>query len=480
MIVSAMETSAKRAQMIHDTLHDQSQAGHDERAIVAQIEKLKPRFGEKDVRELINDLEAQRESHVKLRESLERFKINMARLNASLGLMRTRLIEMSAAEEATLQRELAEQAREIRDRTERFTRVLLETSDEAGGDDLQRELDRDAAAKGRPGAIPLRNRATPPPEPARPTPPPGRSAAARDPDAQPRAARPTEPAGAVAAARGADAQPRPADPAEAAAGTGRRGPASDPADQPREAAALLGAMPIRRTRRGSTRARSARPSFALRFFGGLPFGFFFAAAFFGLGLRRRLGLRLRALAATALGGAGLDVVVGLGHEPQRRQRRQRDLGRVVLAVPADRLGLEAAHVADARAAVEVGVGVDRLAPAAAVREPDAVVRCAPPARSCPRTAPRAGRRACGARTRSRCRRRRWPPSTRSPSRRSPSPTAPARPCRRWLRSRTSDWMPPCSGFSSRCQSSERFSLHSASCANSWPMNSSFLPGCAHM
>ena len=170
MIVTAMETSAKRAQMIHDTLHDQSQAGHDERAIVAQIEKLKPRFGEKDVRELINDLEAQREAHVKLRESLERFKINMARLNASLGLMRTRLIEMSAAEEATLQRELAEQAREIRDRTERFTRVLLESSEEAGsGDDLQRELDRDAAAKG--GAtIPLRNRATPPPEPARAAP----------------------------------------------------------------------------------------------------------------------------------------------------------------------------------------------------------------------------------------------------------------------------------------------------------------------
>ena len=84
--------------------------------------------------------------------------------------MRTRLIEMSAAEEATLQRELAEQAREIRDRTERFTRVLLETSDEAGGDDLQRELDRDAAAKGQSAAIPLRNRATPPPEPARAAP----------------------------------------------------------------------------------------------------------------------------------------------------------------------------------------------------------------------------------------------------------------------------------------------------------------------
>jgi archaellum component FlaC len=203
MIVSAMETSAKRAQMIHDTLHDQSQAGHDERAIVAQIEKLKPRFGEKEVRELVNDLEAQRESHVKLRESLERFKINMARLNASLGLMRTRLIEMSAAEEATLQAELAAQAREIRDRTERFTRVLLETSDEASGDDLQRELDRDAAAKG--GAtIPLRNRATPPPEPARPAPPPPEPSGPREIPLRNRA-QPTPPKPAPAPA---DAGPR--------------------------------------------------------------------------------------------------------------------------------------------------------------------------------------------------------------------------------------------------------------------------------
>ena len=198
MIVTAMETSAKRAQMIYDTLHDQSQAGHDERAIVAQIEKLKPRFGEKDVRELVNDLEAQRESHVKLRESLERFKINMARLNASLGLMRTRLIEMSAAEEATLQRELAEQAREIRDRTERFTRVLLETSDEAGGDDLQRELDRDAAAKGgdrrRSRCATARRRrrsrhgAPPPPQPSPPREVPMRNRAQPEPT---RAARPS-------------------------------------------------------------------------------------------------------------------------------------------------------------------------------------------------------------------------------------------------------------------------------------------------
>ena len=221
LIVSAMETSAKRAQMIFDTLHDQSQAGHDERAIQTQIEKLRPRFGEKEVRELVNDLEAQRASHVKLRESLERFKINMARLNASLGLMRNRLIEMSAAEEATIQRELTEQAREIRDRTERFTRVLLETSDNAGGDDLQRELERDAAAKRAggegPTVIPMRNRATPPPEPR-----------ARAPAPRPRPRRRAMPRRArcrCATARSATAE------AEATGQAGRRRPASGPAAQ---------------------------------------------------------------------------------------------------------------------------------------------------------------------------------------------------------------------------------------------------------
>ena len=259
MIVSAMETSAKRAQMIHDTLHDQSQAGHDERAIVAQIEKLKPRFGEKEVRELVNDLEAQREAHVKLRESLERFKINMARLNASLGLMRTRLIEMSAAEEATLQRELAEQAREIRDRTERFTRVLLETSEEAGSDDLQRELDRDAAAKGRSGAIPLRNRATPPPEPTRaaPTPPPADAARARCRCAtapSPRRRRSPRRRHRRARCRCATARSRLRPSRSRHRPTRARVRSRSPTARSHRHAA----MPIRRTRRGSTRGRSAR------------------------------------------------------------------------------------------------------------------------------------------------------------------------------------------------------------------------------
>jgi predicted nucleic acid-binding Zn-ribbon protein len=183
-IVSQMETSAKRAQMIKDTLDDQARTGNDERSIQAQIDKLRPRFNkEREVRELVNDLEAQRRSHVNLRESLERFKVNMARLNASLALMRNRLVEMSAAEEEALQSELAAQARDLRDRTERFTRVILETSESNSGDDLQRELDRDAASKGIPSPgsanapVPLRNRAqpTPPPKPQaapKPTPKP--------------------------------------------------------------------------------------------------------------------------------------------------------------------------------------------------------------------------------------------------------------------------------------------------------------------
>jgi hypothetical protein len=174
-IVSQMETSAKRAQMIKDTLDDQARTGNDERSIQAQIDKLRPRFNkEREVRELVNDLEAQRRSHLALREALERFKVNMARLNASLALMRNRLVEMSAAEEEALQSELAAQARELRDRTERFTRVILETSEQSGGDDLQRELDRDAQAKGLPtpgsanAPVPLRNRAQPTPPPPKP------------------------------------------------------------------------------------------------------------------------------------------------------------------------------------------------------------------------------------------------------------------------------------------------------------------------
>src|SRR6478735_6326396 len=47
-------------------------------------------------------------------------------------------------------------------------------------------------------------------------------------------------------------------------------------------------------------------------------------------------------------------------------------------------------------------------------------------------------------------------------------------------SRTSECTPRCAGWSSSHQSSPCASAHSASWANSLPMKSSCLPGCAHM
>ena len=49
-----------------------------------------------------------------------------------------------------------------------------------------------------------------------------------------------------------------------------------------------------------------------------------------------------------------------------------------------------------------------------------------------------------------------------------------------LRSATQRAIPACSGWSHRCQSSALSWFHSRTCANSPPINSSFLPGCAHI
>ena len=51
------------------------------------------------------------------------------------------------------------------------------------------------------------------------------------------------------------------------------------------------------------------------------------------------------------GRQGRRLVLILGHEPDARQRRQRQLGRERLAVPRHGLGLDAAEVAHVRAAV---------------------------------------------------------------------------------------------------------------------------------
>src|SRR5579875_704744 len=63
----------------------------------------------------------------------------------------------------------------------------------------------------------------------------------------------------------------------------------------------------------------------------------------------------------------------LRNQPERAQRRQGERRRERLIVPGNRLGLDAAEVAHAAAAVGLGIGVQDLTPTAADRHPDAVL-----------------------------------------------------------------------------------------------------------
>jgi hypothetical protein len=125
-LVDALETSARRAQLIATTLDDLGQSGQDPRALERRLKELQPRAGDRDVAALIADLTAQRDATLRLAEKLERFEVGLQRIVASLGLMRTRLAEMSASEEEAAQRELARQSRELRERTDMLAESMAE------------------------------------------------------------------------------------------------------------------------------------------------------------------------------------------------------------------------------------------------------------------------------------------------------------------------------------------------------------------
>jgi hypothetical protein len=137
-LVAAMDTSARRAQLISTTLAGQARAGQDVAGLNRTIEGLRERADDPDVRALVADLEAQREATERLEERLERFEVGMRRICASLGLLRTRLVEMSASEEEAAQRELARQSRELRERTDVLAEAMAEVF--ADDDDQQVEL----------------------------------------------------------------------------------------------------------------------------------------------------------------------------------------------------------------------------------------------------------------------------------------------------------------------------------------------------
>ena len=137
-LVAAMDTSARRAQLISSTLAEQARAGQDIAGLDRTIADLRRRDDDADVRALVADLEAQREATKRLADRLERFEVGMQRICASLGLLRTRLVEMSASEEEAAQRELARQSRELRERTDLLAEAMAEVF--ADDDEDQVEL----------------------------------------------------------------------------------------------------------------------------------------------------------------------------------------------------------------------------------------------------------------------------------------------------------------------------------------------------
>jgi hypothetical protein len=122
-LVGAMETSARRAQLIASTL-----AGQDVRAIDRDIAR-RSSSTDPDVQALVRDLQAQRASITRLRDKLDRFQVGMERICASLGLLRTSVAEMSASEEEAAQRQLSAQARELRERTDLLAQSMAEAFD---------------------------------------------------------------------------------------------------------------------------------------------------------------------------------------------------------------------------------------------------------------------------------------------------------------------------------------------------------------
>jgi hypothetical protein len=140
-LVAAMETSARRAVTIHRTLAELAAAGDDPRRLAERIAELRARPAHPDVDALIADLEAQRAATERLQGKLERFEVGQQRICSSLGLLRARIAEMSAAEEEAAQRELTAAARDLRERTDVLAESLAEVFAGDGDERLEPSAD---------------------------------------------------------------------------------------------------------------------------------------------------------------------------------------------------------------------------------------------------------------------------------------------------------------------------------------------------
>jgi hypothetical protein len=132
-LVAAMETSARRAATIDTTLRELAAADASAERLEERIAQLRPRAADPDVAALIADLEAQHAATVRLQGKLERFRVGQERICSSLALLRARIAEMSADEEAAAQRELNAAARDLRERTDALGDSLAEVFAGEGG-----------------------------------------------------------------------------------------------------------------------------------------------------------------------------------------------------------------------------------------------------------------------------------------------------------------------------------------------------------
>ena len=137
-LVAAMDTSARRAQLISTTLAGQARAGQDVAGLERTIADLRGRADDADVRALVADLEAQRDATRAPGGPPGALRGGHAPRCASLGLLRTRLVEISASEEEAAQRDLARQSRELRERTDLLAEAMAEVF--ADDDDQHVEL----------------------------------------------------------------------------------------------------------------------------------------------------------------------------------------------------------------------------------------------------------------------------------------------------------------------------------------------------
>ncbi len=159
-LVRAMEITARRAQTLWDYL-----ATQDPQRIRRRMEELRVRGGEQG-RPIVIALGQQLEALESLNVQLQRFYAQMEHIVASLSTMHAQLLRMSVASESEGERELAGQARELREEVNLLAQGMSEVYEQAEEAEADPPDSPDPAGNGR-APSPGNGKAPPPPPPSR-------------------------------------------------------------------------------------------------------------------------------------------------------------------------------------------------------------------------------------------------------------------------------------------------------------------------